>query len=83
MSDTLIKVDECRAEALQSAVFAGGAASIQAAVESAVDAWLLDHAINQASDEALRKLWDEGLGSGSAGAVDFEALKAEARRRQP
>lgn len=79
MSDTIIRVDEKRAEALEAAVSSGGAASVQAAVESAVDAWLTDQALTQASDETLQRLWAEGLASGDAGAVDFAALKAQAR----
>lgn len=31
----------------------------------------------------LRQAWDEGVGSGDAGALDFEGLKAEARSRLP
>jgi antitoxin ParD1/3/4 len=80
MSDTLIPVDDERAEALQAAVSAGGAPSVQAAVESAVDAWLTDQALMHASDEALRRLWREGVDSGHAGEIDFAVLKAEARR---
>jgi Arc/MetJ-type ribon-helix-helix transcriptional regulator len=80
MSDTVIKVDENRAAALEAVVSAGGAESVQAAVESAVDSWLTDQALNKASDEALHRLWSEGLNSGVAGTIDFAALKAEARR---
>lgn len=80
MADTTIKVDGERVAALEAAVSAGGAASVQAAVESAVDAWLTDQALSQVSDEALRRLWAEGVGSGDAGEIDFKALKAEARR---
>lgn len=80
MSDTLIHVDDERAEALKAAVSAGGAPSVQAAVESAVDAWLTDQALTQASDETLQRLWRDGVESGDAGEIDFAALKAEARR---
>lgn len=80
MSDTLIKVDERRAAALKAAVSAGGAESVEAAVESAVDAWLADQALARASDEMLQKLWCEGVASGEGAEIDFEALKAEARK---
>lgn len=83
MSDTFVKVDEKRAAALEAAVSIGSAASVQAAVESAVDAWLAEQALAQADDETLRRLWDEGLASGDAGALDFSALKADARGRAP
>ncbi len=80
MSDTTISVDDERAEALKAVVSAGGAPSVQAAVESAVDAWLTQQALSQASDEALQRLWREGVESGDAGEIDFSILKAEARR---
>ena len=35
--------------------------------------------LSQVSDEALQRLWREGVESGDAGEVDFAALKAEAR----
>ena len=80
MPDTLIPVDHERAKALKAAVSAGRATSVQAAVESAVDAWLAEQALSQASDEALQRLWREGVESGDADAIDFAVLKAEARR---
>ncbi len=80
MPKTQFHVDEDRAEALAAAVSAGGAPSVQAAVERAVDAWLVNQALGQVSDEALQQLWREGLDSGDAGAIDFSALKAQARR---
>lgn len=61
MSDTLVKVDESRAAALQAAVSAGGAASLQDAVESAVDAWLTDQALANLPDETRQRLWREGV----------------------
>ncbi len=79
MSDTLVKVDESRATALPAAVSAGAAASVQDAVESAVDAWLTDQTLANLPDEALQRLWRQGLESGVAGMLDFSVLKAEAR----
>jgi antitoxin ParD1/3/4 len=83
MTDTLISVDKARAAALQAAVSAGDTESVQAAVESALDAWLADQALTHVSDEALQALWREGVNSGDAGALDFTALKAQARRGAP
>ena len=80
MTDTPITVDNKRAAALEAAVSAGGAPSVQAAVESAVDAWLAEQALAHVSDEMLQRFWREGLESGDAGLIDFAALKAEARR---
>lgn len=79
MSDTLIPVDDERAEALKAAVSAGNASSLREAVASAVDAWLTDRALDSVGDEALQRLWREGLDSGDAGSIDFAAIKAEAR----
>jgi antitoxin ParD1/3/4 len=80
MNDIMIHLDRERAEALQSAISDGGATSVQAAVESALDAWLTDHAVSQMSDEALQRLWQEGLQSGGGEPLDLAALKAAARR---
>jgi Arc/MetJ-type ribon-helix-helix transcriptional regulator len=80
MTDTTIRVDKERAKALKAAVSAGHAESVEAAVESAVDAWLVEQVLAQASDETLRRLWREGSDSGDAGELDFTMLKAEARR---
>lgn len=77
MSDTLIKVGETRAAALQAAVAAGGAASVQDAVDSAVDAWLADQALSNLPDETLQRLWREGVASGDAGALDLAARFSE------
>jgi Arc/MetJ-type ribon-helix-helix transcriptional regulator len=80
MSDTLVKVDRSRTAALQAAVSAGGAASVQDAVECAVDAWLAEQALANLPQEALQRLWQEGVRSGDAGTLDLDAVKAEARR---
>jgi len=37
--------------------------------------------LNDTDIERLRSLWDAGIASGSAGEVDFLALRAEARKR--
>lgn len=79
MTDTKVRVDEDRSKALEAAVSAGRAPSVEVAVESAVDAWLVEQSLAQASDETLRKLWKEGVDGGDA-ELDFAALKAEARR---
>lgn len=80
MAQTLIQVDEERAKALEQAVTSGDAESVQAAVESALDAWLAEQALRQVPNEALQRLWREGVESGDAGAVDFAELKKLARR---
>ena len=59
---------------------AGSATSVQAAVDSAVDAWHAKQALLRVRDEMLQRLWRDGIDSGDAGAIDFAALKAEDRR---
>ena len=54
-------------------------ASAQEAVEQALDAWLADRALSNVSDEALEKLWRDGIASGDAGVLDLAALKKQAR----
>ena len=80
MRQTKIEFDERRAGALEAAVSAGGAESVQAAVDQAVDSWLTEQALQNTSDETLQRLWNEGLASGDAEALDFAKLKAEAHR---
>jgi Arc/MetJ-type ribon-helix-helix transcriptional regulator len=83
MSETLVPVNEERAQALEAAVSAGDASSVAEAVANAVDAWLTDQALAKVDDEVLQRLWREGIESGDADAVDFAVLKAEARRNRP
>ncbi len=79
MSKTVIRVDDERVAALEAAVSAGEADSVQAAVESALDAWLTEQMLKRVSDAKLQQLWRDGLESGEAGTLDLEALKREAR----
>lgn len=83
MSETLVPVNEERAQALEAAVSTGDASSVAEAVANAVDAWLTDQALAKVDDEVLQRLWREGIESGDADAVDFAVLKAEARRNRP
>lgn len=69
MTDTTIRVDDERAAALEAVVSAGGAPSVQAAVERALDAWLTEQVLANASDETLQKLWRDGIESGDAEAT--------------
>jgi Arc/MetJ-type ribon-helix-helix transcriptional regulator len=79
MKDAVFKLDEARAEAIAAAVSAGGAESLQAAIESALDAWLADQALARLPDDVLRRLWDQGVAEGETEPADFDALKAAAR----
>lgn len=68
-------------EALKSAVDSGEYATTSDIVREAVLDWQLKRQLNDADISRLRELWDEGIASGSAGDVDFPALRAEARKR--
>jgi antitoxin ParD1/3/4 len=54
-------------------------ATANEAVREAIREWGLKCELQQEDIKHLRRLWTEGLGSGSAGDVDLVALKAEAR----
>jgi antitoxin ParD1/3/4 len=43
--------------------------------------WQAKQGPQQEDINRLRKLWDKGIASGSAGKIDFVALRAEARLR--
>lgn len=80
MTTLPVELDDERAAAVRAAVSAGSADSVQAAVEDAIDVWLAERTLDNMSDEALRRLWDQGVASGVAGSVDFTQLKADLRR---
>ena len=66
---------------LRSAVDEGDYATTSEAVREAVRDWQLKRALQQEDIRRIRQLWQEGLASGSAGDVDFDALRMEARQR--
>ncbi len=66
---------------LRSAVDEGDYATTSEAVREAVRDWQLKRALQQEDIRRIRQLWQEGLASGSAGDVDFDALRVEARQR--
>lgn len=69
-----------QAELLREAVASGDFANEEAALAEAFDFWRqMRSSIGDAA--ALRRLWDEGLASGPAKALDFNELRIEARRR--
>jgi len=69
-------------EALSAAVACGEYASTGDALHDAVSEWRLSRALQTPGVvERLRQLVQEGVESGSAGMVDFDALRMEARVR--
>lgn len=76
-------------EKLSVALTSEQAAAIRAAVErgeyattsEAIRDWRQKREWRREDIQRLRQLWDEGLASGSAGPVDMDALRREARER--
>lgn len=67
--------------ALKAAVEAGEYATTSEIVREAVRDWQLKRELRQEDIKRLRQLWDTGIASGSAGAVDMQALRREGRAR--
>lgn len=67
--------------ALKAAVEAGEYATTSEIVREAVRDWQLKRELRQEDIKRLRQLWDAGIASGSAGAVDMQELRQEGRAR--
>lgn len=70
---------EPMAKQLRAAVEAGEYASTSEAVRDAVRLWGGRRALRQREIEMLRRAWDEGKASGSAGALKMVDVIAEAK----
>jgi antitoxin ParD1/3/4 len=69
------------AEVLRQAVARGEYASDSEAIQAAVLEWRLRRTLGPAAEEAICRLWDEGIASGPGRFRDMTEIKAEARRR--
>ena len=67
--------------ALKAAVDAGEYATTSEIVREAVRDWQLKRDLRQEDINRLRRMWDEGVASGSAGKLNMKALRKEARER--
>jgi antitoxin ParD1/3/4 len=67
--------------ALKTAVDAGEYATTSEIVREAVRDWQLKRELRQQDIELLRKMWDAGVASGSAGELDMKKLRREARAK--
>jgi antitoxin ParD1/3/4 len=71
--------------ALKAAVETGEYATTSEAVREALREWQwkreFREMVNKKEIERLKKAWDEGVASGRAEPMDFDATLAEARRR--
>lgn len=67
--------------ALRAVVDAGEYATTSEVVREALRDWQMKRELQREDIRRLRQLWDEGLASGSAGQLDMNALRLEARAR--
>lgn len=66
---------------VQEAVAAGDYASTSEVMREALRDWKERRERKREAILELRRLWDEGIASGPAAPLDFEAIKREGRRR--
>ena len=69
------------ASLVREAVESGEYASSSEVIRDALRDWKLKRVLQQQQVEELRGLWQEGINSGPAGALDLADIKREARRR--
>ncbi|MGZ8330934.1 MAG: ribbon-helix-helix domain-containing protein [Rhodoplanes sp.] len=67
--------------ALKAAVEAGEYATTSEILREAVREWQLKRELRQEDINRLRRLWDEGAASGTAGRLDMQELSKETGRR--
>lgn len=66
---------------LRGAVEAGEYASTSEIVREALRDWEAKRETRRNEIERLRRAWDDGVASGPGRSIDFEAVRAEGRRR--
>ena len=67
--------------ALRAAIEAGEYATTSEIVREALRDWQVKRELRQEDVKLLRQAWDAGTDSGSAGALDMNKLRVEARAR--
>ena len=66
---------------LKEAVDSGEYTSTSEVIRDALRGWKVRRAVREMEIEELRKLWNEGIASGSGRFSSIDEIKAEARRR--
>lgn len=66
---------------VRAAVESGEYASSSEVIRDALRDWKLRRDLQQQQAEELRRLWHEGITSGSAGTLAMEEIKREGRKR--
>lgn len=69
------------ASLVREAVESGEYASSSEVIRDALRDWKLKRTLQHQQIEEVRRLWAEGINSGSAGALEMEDIKREARQR--
>lgn len=67
--------------ALKAAVDTGEYATTSEIVREALRDWQLKRELRQEDIKRLRQMWDEGVASGSAGKLNMQKLRKDARKR--
>ena len=70
-----------QASSIRSVIASGEYATTSEVVREALRDWQTKRSMRQEDIERIRALWDAGIASGSAGAVDFDQLRHEAKVR--
>ena len=76
-----IALTEDLASLVRDAVQSGEYASTSEVIRDALRGWKVKRDLERAQIEELRRLWDEGISSGSAGPFDLDAIKREAHQK--
>ena len=66
---------------IRTAVEGGEYATASEVIREALRDWKYKHELREQKVEEIRKLWQEGIDSGPSKLSDFDAIKAEARKR--
>jgi len=70
-----------QASSIRAVIASGEYATTSEVIREALRDWQTKRSLRQDDIERIRALWDAGIASGSAGAVDFDKLRQEAKSR--
>ena len=70
-----------QASSIRAVIASGEYATTSEVIREALRDWQTKRNLRQDDIERIRALWDAGIASGSAGAVDFDELRHEAKNR--
>lgn len=73
-----VELPTALADELRDAVACADHASLDAAVEQAVEPWTVDRMVARIGVDTLREHWERGIASGPASPLDFDAFRVEA-----